>query len=52
MSCCTTTPKSNFFLKTTVKENKTQNAVEAFLSYKIERIENVRTKNKKDNTKS
>ncbi len=52
MSCCATKQKSNVVLKTTVKENKTQNAVDAFLSYKIERIENVRTKNKKDNTKS
>jgi hypothetical protein len=49
MSCCTPPKKEQVILKSEVKENKEQNAIEVFLSYKIERKENVRGQNKKNN---
>jgi len=49
MSCCTPKQKEQVVLKSTVKENKDKSAVEVFLSYKIERTENVRGQNKKSN---
>ena len=49
MSCCVPKQKENVVLKSTVKENKEKSAVDVFLSYKVERTENVRAKDKKDN---
>jgi hypothetical protein len=41
--------KEQVVLKSTVKENKEKSAIDVFLSYKVERTENVRAKDKKDN---
>ncbi len=49
MSCCVAKQKENVVLKSTVKENKEKSAVDVFLSYKVERTENVRAKDKKNN---
>ena len=49
MSCCNKKKKENVVLKSTVKENKEKSAVDVFLSYKVERTENVRAKDKKNN---
>jgi hypothetical protein len=49
MSCCIPKKRDEVVLKSTVKENKKTSAVEALLSYKVERVENVRAKDKKDN---
>lgn len=49
MSCCAPKQKENVVLKSTVKENKEKSAVDVFLSYKVERTENVRAKDKKNN---
>jgi hypothetical protein len=49
MSCCAPKPKEQVVLKSTVKENKEKSAVDVFLSFKVERTENVRGQNKKDN---
>ena len=49
MSCCVPKVKEQVVLKSTVKENKEKSAIDVFLSYKVERTENVRAKDKKDN---
>ena len=49
MSCCVPKQKENVVLKSTAKENKEKSAVDVFLSYKVERTENVRAKDKKNN---
>lgn len=49
MSCCVPKQKENVVLKSTVRENKEKSAVDVFLSYKVERTENVRPKNKTNN---
>lgn len=49
MSCCVPKKREEVVLKSTVKEDKKTSAVEALLSYKVERQENVRGKNKANN---
>jgi hypothetical protein len=48
MSCCVPKKKNEVVLKSTVKENKENKCCGGvFLSYKVERVENVRAKDKK-----